>query len=596
MGKRYIDPTPQMGDTAGESIAGARMFFFEAGTSTPLDTFSDEPLTVPNSNPVVCDADGRVPDVFLSPVNYKVVLKEADEDVTIWERDPVNGAVDAEDTIYSPPYLNATDRSVEDWLGDIPSLADFDVDKTGSTSAIPAFNRAYASGESNIYIPPGTYLGDTGADGSIVPVGGVNMFSPVGGKIQTAAFINHQGTEHLFDTDQTATNFNGMSLANIRIIGGVTGKWAVRSHYPYSYLRNVHVENTSGNYAGNGLLLHNDGAVASMGGWGSRLSDCKIVTKNDATNKRTGIELAINGGNVLVEKCETIFGEIGIFVNKGENISLVGCNTNQIQDHTSTSGNIQRAAILVGGTGSDLAVKACSITDCYIESHSRAVLIRDAVGTKITGAFIDDTESFDPSFAAADGAIYHSAKASNTSVNDCYIKTGYNNHYPLYSEAVGTNLVGMSSENNYLYLDRGALTLIANNQPTNDISRFVSMAGTHFKSTISSVDFHEDFLYYTAEFNNEFGRLDKNPATTAVAFDLFTIKAGERWEVMSNQADDDTRFTQAVVHKPLTSGAAGIDTIVTGTLNAISLSGDDVQVTQTTGSNKRIISTWRRQA
>lgn len=94
MAERYINPVPQYLDTGGESIAGARVFFFEAGTSTPLDTYTDETLVTPNSNPVVCDGDGRLPAVFLSPVDYKVVLKEADEDVTIWERDPVDGNVE----------------------------------------------------------------------------------------------------------------------------------------------------------------------------------------------------------------------------------------------------------------------------------------------------------------------------------------------------------------------------------------------------------------------------------------------------------------------------------------------------------------------
>lgn len=64
-------------DDDGSIIPGALMYTFLAGTSTPLPTFSDLALTVPNSNPVVCDSAGRCL-MFCSAATYKYTLKRPD--------------------------------------------------------------------------------------------------------------------------------------------------------------------------------------------------------------------------------------------------------------------------------------------------------------------------------------------------------------------------------------------------------------------------------------------------------------------------------------------------------------------------------------
>ncbi|MEE9311514.1 MAG: hypothetical protein V3V10_03780, partial [Planctomycetota bacterium] len=72
---------------------GAKGFFFETGTSTPKDTFSDEALTVPNANPVIADANGLFGDIFLArDKQYKYQLKDKN-DVLIEEEDPVEPAL-----------------------------------------------------------------------------------------------------------------------------------------------------------------------------------------------------------------------------------------------------------------------------------------------------------------------------------------------------------------------------------------------------------------------------------------------------------------------------------------------------------------------
>ncbi len=66
---------------------GAELYFFEAGTTTPKASFSDVAETVAQTHPVLADANGRFPAIFISGL-YKVVLKDKNQ-VQIWEEDSV---------------------------------------------------------------------------------------------------------------------------------------------------------------------------------------------------------------------------------------------------------------------------------------------------------------------------------------------------------------------------------------------------------------------------------------------------------------------------------------------------------------------------
>ncbi len=88
MAGRFSNPNYQFFDENGDPLAGGKLEFFESGTSTPQDTFSDDALTVPNTNPKELDGAGRAGDIFFTSADYKVVLKKAD-DTVVWTADPV---------------------------------------------------------------------------------------------------------------------------------------------------------------------------------------------------------------------------------------------------------------------------------------------------------------------------------------------------------------------------------------------------------------------------------------------------------------------------------------------------------------------------
>jgi len=72
---------------SGEILPGASLAWYETGSSAPLATYSDPDLTVPNTNPVVVAADGRLPPIWLQDVSYKLVVSLPNG--TIISRDPI---------------------------------------------------------------------------------------------------------------------------------------------------------------------------------------------------------------------------------------------------------------------------------------------------------------------------------------------------------------------------------------------------------------------------------------------------------------------------------------------------------------------------
>lgn len=109
-GIRFSSRLTQFADENGNPLSGGYISFTVAGTTTLQDTYSDEDLLTPNTDPVDLDADGRLSvDVFLDPsLNYRARLYSS-ADVLIGDDDPVGGndvvtAIAAHDADLSAHY------------------------------------------------------------------------------------------------------------------------------------------------------------------------------------------------------------------------------------------------------------------------------------------------------------------------------------------------------------------------------------------------------------------------------------------------------------------------------------------------------------
>lgn len=94
MADRIINPFLQYFDDNGNPLSGGEVFFYEPGTTTPKDTFSDNDLSVPNTNPLVLDASGRAGPIFLDG-EYRAIIKDS-AGVTIDDQDDINAGAEGE--------------------------------------------------------------------------------------------------------------------------------------------------------------------------------------------------------------------------------------------------------------------------------------------------------------------------------------------------------------------------------------------------------------------------------------------------------------------------------------------------------------------
>lgn len=82
-------PKAQFFDASGNPLVGGKVFTYAAGTTTPLETYTSELATTPNTNPVILDSRGECNLWFSTASSYKVILKNAD-DVLQWTVDNIS--------------------------------------------------------------------------------------------------------------------------------------------------------------------------------------------------------------------------------------------------------------------------------------------------------------------------------------------------------------------------------------------------------------------------------------------------------------------------------------------------------------------------
>ena len=195
----------------GVPLSGGLLYSYAAGTSTPIATYTTISGNIANSNPIVLDSAGRVPNEIWITVGlgYKFVLQDASfNQIATWDNIPSNApspfANDASSVAYEQGYtvtagsfvvgqsylitsvgttnfvaIGATtnnvgvyftaigvgsgtgtaqlSRNVQTKLQETVSVKDFGAVGDGTTDDTAAFAAAIAASK-QVYIPVGTYL------------------------------------------------------------------------------------------------------------------------------------------------------------------------------------------------------------------------------------------------------------------------------------------------------------------------------------------------------------------------------------------------------------------------------------------------------
>lgn len=110
-------------DSNGAPVAGAKLYFYETGTTTLAPIYTSSALTVEHPNPVTADSGGKFAPIYLDTANtYRAVLKTADGTSTLEDIDPcdsyTNTMLDmninssATSTLFVRPSINVADGTM----------------------------------------------------------------------------------------------------------------------------------------------------------------------------------------------------------------------------------------------------------------------------------------------------------------------------------------------------------------------------------------------------------------------------------------------------------------------------------------------------
>jgi hypothetical protein len=187
-----LSPPPklQFFTAGGIPLVGGHLYTYEAGTTTPLATYTDASGTTQNPVDIELDARGEAPNgVWLNGASYKFVLASADAPaVPIWTVDNIEAQEAINDLLAFEALLAGstgstlvgftqtgpgTTRTVQSKLSDSYSVADFGFLTSASAAAnTTAFANAWNISR-QLTIPAGTYN-----------VGALPNFAILGARIQ----------------------------------------------------------------------------------------------------------------------------------------------------------------------------------------------------------------------------------------------------------------------------------------------------------------------------------------------------------------------------------------------------------------------------
>lgn len=367
----------QFFDNNGDPLSGGLIYTYQAGTTTPLATYTNSGGTVAHANPIVLDSAGRVPTGEIWTVAgsiYKFVLKTS-ADVTVGTYDNISGLNDytallatlagsgGSALIGTVQKMGGVTRTVQAKLNDFFNVMDFGAygdGKHDDTAAIQAAIDAAGSILTNGQ-PPSIYM-NGGQNGYAAPV----VFLPPGAYRLTNSLRLYTGMTMMGQNDIAytveSTRLIMDTATNAAIATGSEPGGVVNKDKPILILQKTYTP------TGTVLQPNNCTTVANIGFW--------IVNPNGTIAQRGGIGWSIDPATGLG--------------NSGTG-SAIYCNENLIDTRIKRCNfySIPNAAIWVDGSASaskiegSFQVHECEfdtpIVDIRIENSRLGLVVSDSL-------------------------------------------------------------------------------------------------------------------------------------------------------------------------------------------------------------------------
>mgnify|MGYP003333308969 CR=1 FL=1 len=226
-------------DNNGLPLAGGLIYTYQAGTSTPLATYTDNGGTIANANPIVLDSAGRVPyEIWMfTGYSYKFVIQSASATsiVTLDNLYPILQNAPA-----SAPSLPS--GAIIMWSGSIGSIPSGYVICDG-TNSTPDLRNSFIVGAGNSY-SVGATGGSTDAivvshthtaTSTVTDPGHAHSYTqPAGAPNNAAGSIPNYIS---ITTANTGTATTGITVATTNATAGVSGSGAnLPPYYALAYI------------------------------------------------------------------------------------------------------------------------------------------------------------------------------------------------------------------------------------------------------------------------------------------------------------------------------------------------------------------------
>lgn len=124
MANQIVIALPRVTDANGDAVSGAKAYFYQKGTTTPVTVYSDEALSVPHASPLVADSGGVFAQVFHDgATEVKAVVQDAD-DAALYTLDPAplsTGVASAAENVTVAPFTGVVATNVQAALEEVQS-------------------------------------------------------------------------------------------------------------------------------------------------------------------------------------------------------------------------------------------------------------------------------------------------------------------------------------------------------------------------------------------------------------------------------------------------------------------------------------------
>jgi hypothetical protein len=423
-----ISPQPklQFFTANGEPLSGGKLYTYAAGTTTPLATYTDEGGLTPNANPVILNSRGEA-SVWLDNANYKFKLTSS-TDVEIWTVDDIDGSAPASLAAlaastgssligYLPAGGSAVATTVQAKLRQFVTPFDFGAVGDGVTDDRAALKAALESG---------------------YPVDGCGYNYGIDGSCSPSSIVGFQNATLVQIGDRSASNASTLYLfglsdffikdLNINMGTGVTTLFSddgnnglhILGTNTSTFSENFSVENVSvtGNGCGTGIHIRNaklftvDNCVVYDRVSGSspdptndsqngmQLHNCADFTLSNSQTKN--LQTRLSGAPTLKWTRGFLFVEC-------RNCSIIGCNTNEVDQGFDFSGAYDAGTGFIGNR--EWTVSGCTASNCTTIGFKFANVARDGL---ITGCIASNIGNFGFGFSGSVVALPAGAEKYNT--------------------------------------------------------------------------------------------------------------------------------------------------------------------------------------